>query len=682
MFQNDSFDGTFSWCDGPAPTLLVSKYLLAYYLNFPNLLLIKREKTKKRLVMKKLVTIAVAASFAFAGVASAQSTCVFSRSLSVGSTGADVLALQQKLNMDPVTQVATTGVGSPGMETSYYGPLTANAVTRYQNINAATVLAPLGLAKGTGYFGPSTIASICSMSSTTPTNDYTPTANQFDGDEETDINSFEVNDADDTNLNEGEEDVVLAEVEFDVEDAPARLTRADFVFDGEGNDEEDPWDVFDALWLEIDGDKVAEVEADDRDEWDEDNYDSGTGDDGYDEARIRFSKINHDFDIDDNHKVLLVGDIAGSVDGADGGTADWDIFVPNRNSSDGFLFIDPSGIIYYQGEGDSSASDIAEITIGEEGGDDELTVRDSDEDPSATGIEVEDTESSDYETVHVFEIDVDEDSADLTFNDIYFTLITGTADVADVVKEVQIEVDGDVYSDWSFSSPTDGADSEVQIQIDLDGDLEVDSDDTVDVEVQVKFKAADGINYDEGETITVLVQSSDVDDWDVENGDDLDSAQLKGNSEGDTHTLLINGATVELSSTSTQVLDSSDTVKSDISRFTFVVEVNAFDDPIYIDTTASSAFGFDIINASSGSVDENSPTIAINTGASITSGYYRVSSTEKFTITITQDGDTANAEYYAVLTDMNFNDTAAAADATINLDTDEFRTDTVYEISN
>jgi len=74
----------------------------------------------------------------------------FNQNLSQGSRGASVRYLQILLNQDPDTRVTHSGLGSPGMETDYFGSLTRNAVVRFQEKYSQEILAPQGLTSGTG----------------------------------------------------------------------------------------------------------------------------------------------------------------------------------------------------------------------------------------------------------------------------------------------------------------------------------------------------------------------------------------------------------------------------------------------------------------------------------------------------------------------------------------------------
>ena len=75
----------------------------------------------------------------------------YTRDLRLGSTGADVKALQIYLNTHGFA-VAVSGAGSLGSETTYFGPATRAALIRFQIAK--------GITPAAGYFGPITRAAL------------------------------------------------------------------------------------------------------------------------------------------------------------------------------------------------------------------------------------------------------------------------------------------------------------------------------------------------------------------------------------------------------------------------------------------------------------------------------------------------------------------------------------------
>lgn len=99
------------------------------------------------------------------GTTSTVST-TFSRNLTVGSTGSDVTDLQKFLNGKGYT-VSSSGPGSVGNESSYFGPATRAALAKYQAAN--------GISPAVGYFGPVTRTKVNSATSGTTTTTTTTT---------------------------------------------------------------------------------------------------------------------------------------------------------------------------------------------------------------------------------------------------------------------------------------------------------------------------------------------------------------------------------------------------------------------------------------------------------------------------------------------------------------------------
>lgn len=103
-------------------------------------------------------------SFGIGANAQTNSVSIFSKNLSLGSRGADVVTLQQILNRDPITSIVATGPGSKGYETNYFGLLTKAAVIRFQEKYASEVLVSAGLLHGNGYVGAYTRAKLYALS--------------------------------------------------------------------------------------------------------------------------------------------------------------------------------------------------------------------------------------------------------------------------------------------------------------------------------------------------------------------------------------------------------------------------------------------------------------------------------------------------------------------------------------
>lgn len=83
------------------------------------------------------------------------SSSIFTRTLKQGDRGEDVRQLQQFLNQHGY-RIALIGNGSPGKETTIFGPALVQSLKKFQADHADVLMKPLQLSRPTGVFGDAT----------------------------------------------------------------------------------------------------------------------------------------------------------------------------------------------------------------------------------------------------------------------------------------------------------------------------------------------------------------------------------------------------------------------------------------------------------------------------------------------------------------------------------------------
>lgn len=595
-----------------------------------------------------------------AGVSTAACPFTWSRNLRVGDRGIDVMKLQQFLNTQSDTRVTSYGAGSPGFETQYFGQLTANAVARFQAKYAAEVLYPVGVFSPTGYFGPSTrnkANSLCGSAIPYPSDDDNDRDDDRDDDDRDDrddddddrrgdvddlrgegtLDTFEIDDASNDDIEEGAEDEDIAELTLEARDGDILLTRMDVAVVGINSPEEDePWDVFEDFSLWVDGDRVARFDdADDEDEYlDEDD---GT---------FRFRNLDLVLEEDEEVEMIIRASVQNNVDGA-GTDADWSVAVEEVR------YFDADDVATDEDNVDDMGT-FVEFSIVTEGEGEELNFSLSSDNPDAMDIVVDTDRTTDDETILIYEIEAEDN--DIEIDNLFVTVVTSDT-TSDVVDDIELEIDGEYFRD---DSRVVNSAFSTTYEFDIDGDIVIDEDDEVEVEVIVDLKAQEG-RYPNGTTIRAQVTSSERDMTDAEGADDI--TEFSGTAIGDNHALVAAGISVDRDSveTDTAVSGSDDTV----GEFEIEFEVTAIEDDFYItdDTSripasANTGVAYEI-TAPGGFLPGSSDISAILSSSADeeTDGVFTVreGDTETFTLYVIINPNVAG-QYRVGLAEVNYDD--------------------------
>ncbi|MFA7193556.1 MAG: hypothetical protein WC087_01420 [Candidatus Paceibacterota bacterium] len=594
---------------------------------------------------------AAAAMAALSTTTSTSSTAscgTYTRDLTLGSTGADVVSLQSFLEAKGTLSIPA------GTSKGYFGALTQSALAKYQ---ASVMISPAA-----GYFGPVTRAKVAGDCTTTTTTTTTTTSGSLNG-EEARLSSYDrENSYSNEDLEEGETAKVFA-AEFEVEDGDVSIDRVDIRLESVTETlEDEPWNQIESIALFINGDEVDSMDVDSEDDWSrEDSTETPTTSRAYE---VRFAGLDTVVEEGDDALIEVEVTTSDSIDDSDL-TQSWKIWIP----TDGIRAVDGKGIDHY--EGSNTESTEFEIEAADAG---DVTIRSSDDDLDASILVVDTDDNSGPFEVFRFEIDND-DSADVLLNTLTIIASTTDDDVEDVVIDLTIEIDGQEF-DYDTASTTAGV-GEYTFDFEDNGDeIELEKDSRIEVVVMAEFNSTGSsfANFDNGESVQFGVGKINGSDFGTnaltaEGAANGDSSVVSGTQEGATHTLRTTGIVVEGVSEGSSLRENVDTTLTDNEGiYTFEIRITALEEDAWIydsvSTTSSSTAGFVATVTGSTFTGTSSARISDTSADVETNDRYKVAegTSETFEIIVELDPGTTG-QYGLELDSINFATTSTATQA-------------------
>lgn len=605
---------------------------------------------------------------------SMMSSFVYTRDLTIGSTGADVVALQ--------TMLETGGylVMPVGVAKGYFGTITQSALAKFQ--------AAMGISPASGYFGPITRAYIsahmsmstgtttstgCSYDPNTgaiikkydvntgmqlcppPSSTSTGSNNNDNHDEDNDNNGDEgrLTDIDttggtDSSVDEGQKDAKVLAVKLEAKDGDVNINRVDVDFDltdahnDGGSDDLKKYVRNVSVWLD---DK--RLESQDVDEGDRDDH----------VTSFRFSGFSGKVkEGDDAHLYVKVEAVDNIDDDEEGENVD--VTIPEN----GIRVTTGDDVTDYYDSKDLSDS----FSVNEDSGD--MTLNSDESDNPDETVEVDDNDTT--EKVSLLKFSLKSKDQDNTVREITVNLdANGTGDASDIVDSLRLYADGKEIDSKSLGT------GDASTTFD-DLDYKIKEDDTVDFEVKGDINNIDAGTFDEGDSITASIDGDDVDAED-ENGDDVD---VSGSADGGEKTFRTEGVSLDHQDDSASVTDPNDTVSGDaLGNYSETFKVNAFGDTIYIplttyrgSTTVSTNAGvyytLEDANGNTVATGTTSPVVSRQSGGDVVSGpsgynYLKVNDGSSATLKLNVSFDpVTNGQYRLQLNDVNYS--IGSADAT------------------
>lgn len=606
---------------------------------------------------------------------SSSSCYAYTRDLTLGSTGADVVELQTML-------VGSGNLVMPaGVSMGYFGPLTQSALASYQAAN--------GIAPAAGYFGPITrghVAANCSTGSTGSSGSSSSSALSGGAGS---VESYTlVSTISNEEVGEDEEDVEVAglEVEAD-ENSDLELTAVKLAFAQSTGATEDFDHYADEVSVWFDGEEVARVDAD---KFDDDN--SYTSTLSLDSGAVVRAE-------DTENLVVAVSGI-NNLDSADAGDA-WTVdFTSVR-------FMDAQGATVSEDPSTGTRSFTFETFATAASA--ELKIASDDDDINdAHLIDVHATQKTEDVELASFTLEAEGDS-DLEIKKFGVNLdVTGAAHVDDFISggaspAIFLVIEGEEYGTASYFDDGDGVDVGTDEDVLFDDvDYTIDAGDTVSVVVKADILALSG-DIDEGDTIAVTLGETETDqttlvDVEDEAGEQLADIDITGTSSAGAHAAHDIGINVSLVSATATADNNDQAADNDVGTFTMVFDITSYGGSVYVGDTAAGttvadgsvgvtvtdAIVYRVYDSGTATTDDLADLVTFTTPSGVTDSTDNIlineGKTSRVTLTVTQTNDTAEDDgiYYLDLAGIGW---GIADDTTYEYtyvyDLDDFETNTI-----
>ncbi len=604
----------------------------------------------------------VASTFAFAvtPIAAQAEGTTFSMDLTIGSTGADVTALQNWL--------IGKGFSIPAGATGYFGTQTQAAVAAFQAAN--------GIAPAVGYFGPITRAKVNGMGGSTTGGSTGGDDSDFGGDEEgylddlDQISSFSTEE-----VGEDEEDAGVLGMEMEAVDADQKITRVTVEIDTPtGNDDLEDLITDVSLWL--DDEEIGRMEVD------EASHDASA-----DEYTFRFTGLDGIIAEGEVGELVVAVTGVSNLDTGDSGDG-WTVAIP----ADGIRAVSPNGVDDTYAALTDETFTVASFATAN---DVELEVSIGDDSPEGQVVNVDTT--SDTDNVELLQFTIGADGSDINVTEIPVTLtVAGVADVDLIVNQLTLEIDGEEYNENVVTSTVTAA----TVTFD-DLDLDIEDGDEILVTVTADLNDEES-TFGDGDTVKAEVTATNTDYIEAEDqsGEDISNTDATGTALGDYMALYDVGIMVTLVSTEESVVDGGVNGYDGTGTFEIVFDVEAFDGDVYVsdsatattaatipDTTVTSAgVRYLIDRAGTATTDDLSTVVTFSeesgtvTDSGVTNGVkVTEGSVGRFTLTATRTNDnTGDAGLFrALLKAITWATTDASTQNVYDFNLDDYKTDSV-----